>query len=78
MDWRKVTGKKEPARVVDEFLVLGRYRVMVLDREASENASYRINGETFQPVRLGRSGVPGNYIAVKSTASFAGAAVWFG
>lgn len=69
---------KRTARVVEEFLVLGRYRVMVLDREVAGVRRCRINGETFEPVPLGESGVPGNYLALRTTDSFAGAAVRFG
>ena len=77
MDWKKMWDSKATARVVDEFLVLGRYRVMVLDREVEKNRRCRINGETFEPMHLGKSGVPGNYVALRTTDSFAGAAVQF-
>ena len=71
------------AHVVDEFIVLERYRVMVLDRDAREtpNVHYRINGVLFEPVKLHKDtekdSIPPNYIAVKTTRSFKGAAVEF-
>lgn len=64
------------AQVIGEFQVLGRYHVMILDQEAPQGR-YRINGRTFEPVELGRVGIPGNYIAVRSTESFRGAMVEF-
>lgn len=69
------------AKVVDEFQVLGRYKVMVLDREVCSEppAHYRIGGQLFDPIRLHRRSVsdtiPLNYIAVRSTGSFKGLAV---
>ncbi len=71
------------ARIMDDFQVLQRYRVMVLDRDAypAGNARYKINGEVFEPVPI-HSGkesdtMPRNYIAVRSTGIFKGAAVEF-
>lgn len=71
------------ARIMDAFQVLQRYRVMVLDRDAypAGNSRYRINGEIFEPVPI-HSGkesdtMPKNYIAVRSTGVFKGAAVEF-
>lgn len=71
------------ARIMDDFQVLQRYRVMVLDRDAypAGNSRYRINGEIFEPVPI-HSGkesdtMPKNYIAVRSTGVFKGAAVEF-
>lgn len=69
------------AQVVDEFLVLDKYRVMVLDQEirCKPNEHYRINGETFAPVRIHvqthSDSIPLNYIAVKSKSSFKGSNV---
>ena len=42
------------AQVVDEFLVLEKYRVMVLDQDIPGGrwAHYQINGEVFDPVRI--------------------------
>ena len=71
------------AHVVDEFIVLERYRVMILDRDASgyPDARYLINGILFDPVKLHKQAekdpIPHNYIAVRSTSSFRGAAVEF-
>ena len=69
------------AHIIDEFLVLNKYRVMVLDKNIRRrrHGQYRIGGRSFEPVPLHSSGrrdpIPGNYIAVKGTASFLGAAV---
>lgn len=69
------------AQIVDEFLVLEKYRVMVLDQNVSSlpHAHYRINGETFDPIMLHskRSTIPRNYIAIKATDSFQGSSVEF-
>lgn len=69
------------AQIVDEFLVLEKYRVMVLDQNVSSlpHVHYRINGETFDPITLHskRSTIPRNYIAIRSTQSFKGGAVEF-
>ena len=69
------------AHIVDEFLVLNKYRVMVLDKNIRRRNydRYRIGGKLFEPVPLHgsrlRDPIPRNYIAVKGTASFKGAAV---
>ena len=71
------------AQIMDDFQVLQRYRVMVLDREAclEPPARYRINGEVYDPVCIHSKSrtdtMPRNYIAVRSTKSFKGAAVEF-
>lgn len=71
------------AHVVDEFLVLEKYRVMVLDRDVQCNlqAHYRINGKLFDPIKIyGQAKtdtIPLNYIAVKGTSSFKGSTVEF-
>ena len=71
------------ARIMDDFQVLQRYRVMVLDRDAcmEESSRYRINGTVYDSVpihsRSGSDTMPRNYIAIRSTASFKGAAVEF-
>ncbi len=69
------------AHIVDEFLVLNKYRVMVLDKNVrrKQYGQYRICGQLFEPVPLHtprrKDSIPKNYIAVKGTASFKGAAV---
>ncbi len=69
------------AHVIDDFQVLGRYRVMVLDRDVcgESHASYRINGQTYHPIALHQrrntNDIPLNYIAIRSTESFKGASV---
>ena len=79
----KERGIPMTAQLVDEFLVLEKYRVMVLDQNVSSlpHAHYRINGETFDPIMLHSSGkrgtVPMNYIAIKGTSSFKGSTVEF-
>lgn len=69
------------AHVIDEFRVLKDYMVMVLDQEvdSSGQISYRIDGQSYTPVRLGTTTVPipRNYIAVKARKSFKGSAVEF-
>ena len=71
------------AQIMDDFQVLQRYCVMVLDREVCPEppVRYRINGHIFDPVRIhSRSSsdtMPKNYIAIRSTDSFKGAAVEF-
>ena len=70
------------ARIMDDFQVLQRYRVMVLDRDAGQQSSrYRINGTVYDSVpihsRSGSDTMPRNYIAIRSTGSFKGAAVEF-
>ena len=71
------------ARIMDDFQVLQRYRVMVLDRDAcpEESARYKINGEIYDPVRIHSrkesDTMPRNFIAIRSTKVFKGAAVEF-
>ena len=71
------------AQVMDDFQVLQCYRVMVLDRNAclDPSARYRINGEVYNPVRIHSQKesdtMPRNYIAIRSTKVFSGAAVEF-
>lgn len=71
------------AQVVDEFLVLERYRVMVLDRDiqGKPHVRYRINGEVFDPIKIHAQThadtIPLNYIAVRGTNSFRGSRVEF-
>lgn len=71
------------AQVVDEFLVLEKYRVMVLDHDIPGGhwARYQINGEVFDPVRIHvqthADTIPLNYIAVRGTNSFKGSTVKF-
>lgn len=69
------------AQVIDEFLVLDKYRVMVLDREirCNPHEHYRINGIIFDPVKIHvqthTDTIPLNYIAIKSKSSFKGSSV---
>lgn len=71
------------AQVLDEFQVLGKYRVCVLDAPAclDPHAFYRINGEVYEPVpihsRKAGDTMPRNYIAFRSTKVFKGATVEF-
>lgn len=71
------------AQIVDEFLVLERYRVMVLDQDVQcePYTRYRINGKVFDPVRIHVQSrtdtIPLNYIAVRDTNSFKGSTVEF-
>ena len=68
------------AHVIDEFLVLGKYRVMALDQDVHNrfHVCYFIDGRAYPPVHLrGKQAVqiPGNFIAIKTTRSFQGAPV---
>ncbi len=69
------------AYVIDDFQILGRYRVMVLDRDvcSEAHAGYRINGQIYSPIALHQSPttneIPLNYIAIRTTESFKGASV---
>ena len=71
------------AQVLDEFLVLEKYRVMVLDQDIPGGrwAQYPINGEVFDPVRIHvqtqSDTIPLNYIAIRGTNSFKGSIVEF-
>lgn len=71
------------AHVVDEFLVLEKYRVMVLDQDINckPHARYRIGGKLFDPIRIHvqtrNDTIPLNYIAIKATESFKGSSVEF-
>lgn len=70
------------ATIMDEFQVLQRYHVLVLDREASvEAAGYRINGVLFDPVpihsRKGNDTMPKNFIAIRYRGCFKGENVEF-
>ena len=70
------------ATIMDEFQVLQRYHVLVLDREASvEAAGYRINGVLFDPVpihsREENDTMPKNFIAIRYRGCFKGENVEF-
>ena len=70
------------ATIMDEFQVLQRYHVLVLDREAAtEAAGYRINGELFDPVpipsRKENDTMPNNFTATRSRGCFKGENVEF-
>ena len=70
------------ATIMDEFQVLQRYHVLVLDREASvEAAGYRINGVLFDPVpihsREETDTMPKNFIAIRYRGCFKGENVEF-
>ena len=65
------------ATIMDEFQVLQRYHVLVLDREAAvEAAGYRINGVLFDPVpihsRKENDTMPKNFIAIRYRGCFKG------
>ena len=70
-------------KLIHEFLVLERYRVMVLDQDVQcePHARYRINGKVFDPVRIHvqtrTDTIPLNYIALRNTNSFKGSTVEF-
>ena len=71
------------AQILDEFLVLGKYRVCVLDQQAclKPHTRYRIGERVYEPVCI-HSGsaddtMPRNYIAIRTTESFRGNTVEF-
>ena len=69
--------------VVDEWVVLGKYRVMQLDRDVvcGPRAKCLIKGKVYDPEYVHIHPLPGtvplNYIAIKTTESFLGASVAF-
>ena len=70
------------ATIMDEFQVLQRYLVLVLDREAAvEAAGYRINGVLFDPVpihsREETDTMPKHFIAIRYRGCFKGENVEF-
>lgn len=63
--------------VIDEWFLLGRYRVLKLDRAVTDcGTRYRINGKIYEP-KMRREADLGNFIAIKTPESFLGAAVEF-
>lgn len=72
-----------PYRVVDEWVLLEKYRVLRLDRdiECKAHAKCLINGKVYElkhlHIRPLTGTVPLNYIAIKTTESFLGASVEF-
>ena len=76
-------GLEGSHKLIHEFLVLERYRVMVLDQDVQcePHARYRINDKVFDPVRIHvqtrTDTIPLNYIAVRDTNSFKGSTVEF-
>lgn len=66
-----------PYKVIDEWFLLGRYRVLKLDRAISgSGACYRINGKIYEPKMRSDASLC-NFIAIKTPESFLGAAVEF-
>ena len=66
-----------PHKVIDEWFLLGRYRVLKLDRAVSDcGTRYRINGKIYEP-KMCREADLGTFIAIKTAESFLGAAVEF-
>ena len=64
-------------KVIDEWFLLGRYRVLKLDGAAKRGcAGYRINGRLYLAKPL-REAELENYIAIRTEESFLGAAVEF-
>lgn len=64
------------AHVIDEYQVLGRYHVLVLDQNAP-GGRCRINGVIFEPLALRGKGIPGNCVAFRGDGAFKGAVVEF-
>lgn len=72
-----------PYEVIEEWLVLEKYRVLKLSRDLTckGNAKYLINGIVYEPVHVHYKTISGivplNLIAIKTTESFLGATVEF-
>ena len=65
-------------RVIEEWYLLGRYRVLKLDHAVSGNGCrYRINGKIYEPKNLYADASLCNFIAIKTQDSFLGASVEF-
>lgn len=64
------------AHVIDEYQVLGRYHVLILDQNAPKGPC-RINGKVFEPLALQGRGIPQNYLAFRGSGAFKGATVEF-
>lgn len=65
-------------KVIEEWFLLGRYRVLKLDHAAcSPCACYRINGKVYEPKMHSAEASLSNFIAIKTPESFLGAAVEF-
>ena len=66
-------------RVIEEWFLLGRYRVLKLDRAVSGTCTqYRINGKFYEPKNLNSADADlCNFIAIRTPESFLGAAVEF-
>ena len=70
------------AQIMDEFQVLQRYHVLVLDRDAVPDSScYKISGVLFDPVpihsRKETDTMPKNYIAIRYKGCLKGQSVEF-
>ena len=69
-------GGNMTAQIIDEFLVLGKFRLLALDHDIDEGSysKYRIAGVDYEPVLLNMRPSTGtnpmNYIAIKTTKSF--------
>ena len=68
-----------PHRVIEEWFLLGRYRVLKLDRSVNGTCTrYRINGKFYEPKNLcSTDSSLSNFIAIRTPESFLGAAVEF-
>ena len=68
-----------PHRVIEEWFLLERYRVLKLDRAVSGGCTqYRINGKVFSSNSLCSADASlSNFIAIRTPESFLGAAVEF-
>lgn len=62
------------ARVIDEYQVLGRYHVLILDRAAPQGPC-RVKGQIIEPLALRGQGIPANCVAFRGTGTFRGATV---
>ena len=70
------------AQIMDEFQVLQRYHVLVLDRDAVPDSScYKISGVLFDPVLIHSKEesdtMPKNFIAIRYKGCFKGESVEF-
>ena len=68
-----------PYKVIEEWFLLGRYRVLKLDRAVTGSCTqYRINGKFYEPKKLCAADASlSNFIAIRTPESFLGDAVEF-
>ena len=68
-----------PHKVIEEWFLLGRYRVLKLDHSVNGSCTqYRINGKFYEPKTVGSTDASlSDFIAIRTPESFLGATVEF-